>query len=114
MLVNYPAAAHWPVDPSRQDLVAEMRARPRGPHSDDLLKLLHRMRWSGVGKRFVLIVLEPNRRWMLGRLPGQRGAPVETFPNRIFTSLAEAEWAVFTMRWEALTGQRLDDGTPAP
>ena len=51
---------------------------------------------------------------MLGRLPGRRGAPVETFPNRIFTSLAEAEWAVFTMRWEALTGQRLDDGTPAP
>ncbi|WP_439496336.1 hypothetical protein [Bosea sp. (in: a-proteobacteria)] len=114
MLVNYADAAHWPIDPTRQDLVEEMRASPRGPHSDDLRKLLHRMRWTGVGKRHVLIVLEPNRRWMLGRLPGRRGAPVETFPNRIFTSLAEAEWAVFVMRWEALTGQRLDDGTPAP
>lgn len=114
MLVNYAEAAHWPIDPTRQDLIEEMRASPRGPHSDDLRKLLHRMRWTGVGKRHVLIVLEPNRRWMLGRLPGRRGAPVETFPNRIFTSLAEAEWAVFVMRWEALTGQRLDDGTPAP
>lgn len=114
MLVNYAEAAHWPIDPTRQDLVEEMRASPRGPHSDDLRKLLHRMRWTGVGKRHVLIVLEPNRRWMLGRLPGRRGAPVETFPNRIFTSLAEAEWAVFVMRWEALTGQRLDDGTSAP
>jgi len=108
MLVNYPEAAHWPIDPSRQDLVEEMRARPRGPHSDDLQRLLHRMRWSLAGRRHVLVTLEPGRRWMLARLPGRRGAPVETFPNRVFTSMAEAEWAVFALRWEALTGQTLD------
>ena len=108
MLVNYSDAAHWPVDPSRQDLVEEMRARPRGPHSHDLQRLLHRMRWTGVGKRHVLITLDPGRRWMLARLPGRRGASIETFPNRVFTSLAEAEWAVFAIRWEALTGQKLD------
>lgn len=108
MLVNDPAAAHWPVDPTRLDLVEEFRRAPRGPHSDELQKLLHRMRWSGVGQRYVLVTLEPNRRWMLGRLPGRRDAPVETFPNRIFTDLAAAEWAVFVLRWEALTGQSLD------
>ncbi|HEY8612770.1 MAG TPA: hypothetical protein VIL69_15975 [Roseomonas sp.] len=115
MLVNDPEAAHWPVDPARLDLVEEFRARPRGPHGDELQKLLHRMRWSGVGRRYVLIVIEPNRRWMLGRMPGKRGAPIETFPNRVFTDLAEAEWAVFVMRWEALTGQRIEnaEGKPA-
>lgn len=114
MLVNDPEAAHWPVDPARLDLVEEFRRKPRGPHSDELQKLLHRMRWSGVGRRYVLVTLEPNRRWMLGRLPGRRGAPVETFPNRVFTSLADAEWAVFALRWEALTGQTLEPAGNLP
>ena len=76
MLVNDPAAAHWEVDPERLDLVEEFRRAPRGPHSEQLQKLLHRMRWSGVGGRYVLVVLEPGRRWMLGLLPSARGAPV--------------------------------------
>ena len=114
MLVNDPEAAHWPVDPTRLDLVEEFRRAPRGPHSDALQKLLHRMRWSGVGQRHVLVVLEPNRRWMLARMPATRGAPIETFPNRVFTSLAEAEWAVFVLRWEALTGVPLQDEKPSP
>lgn len=105
MLVNDPRAAHWPVDPGRLDLVEEFQRWPRGPHSDELQKLLHRMRWSGVGQRHVLIVLEPGRRWMLAQLPGRRGAPIRTFPNQVFTDLAEAERAVFLMRWDALTGR---------
>jgi hypothetical protein len=47
MLVNYPEAAHWQVDTTRLDLVEEFRRKPRGPHGDDLQKLLHRMRWTG-------------------------------------------------------------------
>lgn len=109
MLVNDPDAAHFEIDPSRLDLVEEFRARPRGPHSDALQKVLHRMRWSGVGGRWVLITLEPNRRWMLGRLRGGRGTPVETFPNRVFTRIEDAEWEVFRLRWEVLTGNALPE-----
>ena len=109
MLVNDPDAAHYPIDPSRLDLVEEFHSRPRGPHSDALQKVLHRMRWSGASGRWVLITLEPNRRWMLGRLPGERGVPIETFPNRVFTRIEDAEWEVFRMRWEALTGNRLPE-----
>ena len=29
--------------------------------------------------------------------------------NRLFTSIAEAEWEVFKLRWEALTGKQLPD-----
>lgn len=110
MLVNYASAAHWPVDPSRLDLVEEFRRRPRGPHSDDLQKLLHRMRWSGdlaSSGRYVLVVSEPGRRWVLARLPRERGRPIELLPNCVFASLAEAEWEVFKRRWEALSGTSL-------
>lgn len=111
MLVHYPEAAHWPVDPTRLDLVEEFRRNPRGPHGEELQKLLHRMRWAGdpsVGGRYVLLVQEPGRRWVLARLPSQRGKPIEPIPNQVFTSLADAEWEVFRRRWRALTGQEIE------
>ena len=110
MLVNYPEAAHYEVDPTRLDLVEEFRRQPRGPHGDELQKLLHRMRWAGdpeQGGRFVLMVVEPGKRWMLGRLPRRRGAPIEPVANQVFTSLEAAEWEVFKRRWQALTCQEL-------
>jgi len=117
MLVNYTAAAHWPVDASRLDLVEEFRRKPRGPHGDELQKLLHRMRWSGDSEasgRYVLVVKEPGRRWALGRLPRMRGKPVEILSNQVFTSIAEAEWEVFKRRWEALTGTSLPQSFKEP
>ncbi len=117
MLVHYPEAAHYEIDPTRLDLVEEFRRNPRGPHGTDLQKLLHRMRWAGdpeEGGRYILLVQEPGRRWMLARLPRRRGAPIEPIPNQIFTSLEAAEWEVFKRRWRALTGQELSDGCPIP
>lgn len=110
MLVHYPGAAHYPIDPARLDLVEEFRLNPRGRHSDALQKVLHRMRWSGdpiQAGRYVLVVLEPGRRWALGRLPRVRGTPVELVANRVFVSLAEAEWEVFKLRWHDLTGRTI-------
>ena len=110
MLIHYPEAAHAPIDPARTDLVEEFRRNPRGPHGDALQRLLHRMRWAGDPDqpgRYVLLVQEPGRRWMLARLPRRRGAPVEPIPNQVFTSLADAEWEVFKRRWTALTGQEV-------
>lgn len=112
MLVHYPEAAHHEIDPARLDLVEEFRRTPRGPHSHDLQKLLHRMRWAGDPEetgRYILLVQEPGRRWMLARLPRRRGAPIEPIPNQIFTNLAAAEWEVFKRRWRTLTGQELFD-----
>jgi hypothetical protein len=117
MLVNYAAAAHWPVDAARLDLVEEFRRRPRGPHGDELQKLLHRMRWSGdpeASGRYVLVVKEPGRRWVLARLPRVRGKPIEMLPNQVFASIAEAEWEVFKRRWEALTGALLPQSFKEP
>lgn len=109
MLFNDPKAAHYPVDGTRMDLVEEFRRNPRGPHSEELQKVLHRMRWGGVAGRYVLITLDPGKRWMLGRLSEKRGARIETFPNRVYNSPADAEWDVFCIRWGALTGRNISD-----
>ena len=110
MLEIDPLAAHYPIDPNRLDLVEEFRRAPEGPHGDELQKVLHRMRWSGEARRYCAIVVEPGRKWMLGRLPPTRGQPVEKFVDRTFTSLADLEWEVFCRRWEAITGRMLPIG----
>lgn len=107
MLENDPDAAHYEVDPQRLDLAAEFRRAPRGPHSDELQRVLHRMRWQSPGGRHALVAIEPGRRWMLARIPAGRDEPIETFPDTVFTDTAEAEWLVFRLRWRELTGHEL-------
>jgi hypothetical protein len=107
MLEIDPAAAHFPIDPDRLDLVEQFRRSPKGPHGDELQKVLHRMRWAGEARRYCVLVIEPGKRWMLGRLPEKRGGRIERFANVIFTSAADAEWEVFRRRWETLTGRTL-------
>ncbi|MDI6029042.1 hypothetical protein QBK99_22990 [Corticibacterium sp. UT-5YL-CI-8] len=111
MLQTDPKTAHFPVDPNRLDLVEEFRRAPKGPYSPDLQKIVHRMRWGGEGGRFVLIPVEPGKKWMLGLLPSRRGDAVKTFSDKTFTRLADAEWAVFKIRWEAITGVRIAEET---
>ncbi len=110
MLRTDPHTAHYKVDPNRTDLVDEFRRAPKGPHSAELQKVLHRMRWSGEGGRFAVVPVDPGRVWMLCRLPERRGEPIETFKDTTFRSLAEAEWHVFKIRWQAITGVAIEDG----
>jgi hypothetical protein len=107
MLEIDPAAAHYEIDAQRLDLVEEFRRAPRGQHSDELQRVLHRMRWAGEKHRYCAVVVEPGRKWMLGRLPAQRGRSVERISDKVFFTTAEIEWEVFCRRWEALTGQPL-------
>jgi hypothetical protein len=62
----------------------------------------------------VLVIKTPGREWLLARLPRQRGAPVKVMHNRVFTSLAEAEWEVFKLRWEALGGASIPEQLREP
>ncbi|WP_378942324.1 hypothetical protein [Mesorhizobium sp. ANAO-SY3R2] len=105
-----PFAVRYIFDPERLDLAREFRDNINGPHSRDLQQLLVRMRWGPVEGRYVLLVLEPGKRWRLGRLPPKRGQKVELFDDVEFTSLADAEWHVFKLRWEALAGAPLSIG----
>ena len=102
-----PNALRYVIDSKRLDLVEEFRANPLGVHSPELRKLLARMRWGQPEGRLVLIVLEPGKAWRLSRIPKRRGDPMPFVDDRVFTSLAEAEWHVFKLRWLEMTGVAL-------
>jgi len=89
---------------TREALFAEFDRTPIGHHSPALERLLLKFRGAPVPGKYVLLVLEPHRRWMLATLTGRRGDPVRPIDNRIFTDLLEAERAVFRLRWQALVG----------
>jgi len=96
------------IDPSRTDLACEFRDNPDGPYSAELKLVINRLRMMPLPERHVLICIEPGCRWMLARIPAERGAPVERFEDRVFTDHAAAVWEVFRLRWQTVTGRELD------
>lgn len=96
----------YEIDPSRLDLAREFRSRPFGLHGPELQAVLIRMRSLPVEGKHCLIVLEPRARWLLARMEGKPLRPVPV-PGIVFADPAEAEWAVFKLRWQALTGHDL-------
>ena len=99
--------SHYPIDPTRTDLAEEFKANPFGPHSASLQRIVTRMRSGEVDGRYVLVTRVRHKEWVLGRLSGKRGVDVTLVEDQIFTSRAEAEWTVFKLRWEAITGEKL-------
>jgi len=86
----------------------EFRKDPLGTPSPGLQRIMNLLRGGPKSGKYVLIVKEPFKRWVLGRLPATRGQPVEVLEDMEFTDLATAEWTVFKLRWKAHTGQDLD------
>lgn len=95
------------IDPSRKDLAREFKRRPYGEHSPELQAVLSLMRSRPPDGRQVLIRAKPHREWVLACISGEPPR-AEVLSEHTFTSLEEAEWAVFRMRWKALTGEELD------
>jgi N,N-dimethylformamidase len=93
-------------DKTRLDLAREFRAKPYGEHSPDLQYLLNIMRTPGPEPFHVLLIDRPGERWTLAEMqPGARQPPRPT--NVVFTSLEEAEWHIFKLRWARLAGEEL-------
>jgi hypothetical protein len=103
-------ASHYQIDTTRLDLVKEFRENPLGPHSAELKRIVTRLRTEKAAGHYVLVERMPHREWVLGRLSGRRGVDLTLLENHVFASIADAEWTVFKMRWETVTGEtiRLD------
>ncbi len=87
---------------------AEFRANPRAIASPGLQRVHNLLRGGPKQGKYVLIVKEPFKRWVLGRMPADRGEPVEVLEEHEFTDLADAEWQVFKLRWKEKSGIDLD------
>jgi hypothetical protein len=94
------------VDPSWIELAREFRRKPFGGHTPALQELLALMRTTPIEGRYFLFLSKPHKEWTLARMSETRPLqPILVGPA--FTSLEEAEWHVFKLRWETLTGQTL-------
>ncbi len=102
------------IDPSRRDLVEAFNANPGGPHSPELQRLVNKLRFEPAMKgKYVVVCTSPHAEWTLAQLPGERGKPIVMHRDQVFTSLDDAERAIFKLRWEAATGETLaDEGGP--
>ena len=68
-----------------------------------MMRLLNRLRWQPLAGKHVIVCTERHREWVLGRLGAARGDPVTLLSETVFTNRADAEWAVFKLRWKAAT-----------
>lgn len=95
---------------SRADLpfAREFMASPGGYLSPGCQRVLNVLRTDTTHGKYVLIVAEPHRRWLLGRSPCVRGAAVEVLPGHEFHDRDEAERVVFRLRWREHTGEALE------
>jgi hypothetical protein len=102
----------YEIDPERVDLAREYRAKIFGRHSGELQRVLNRMRFGDAGGRYVLVADRPDPNkpaigWLLARMGPKWGDPLTLVPGARFGSLEEGEWAVFKLRWKAITGRDL-------
>ena len=91
------------IDPARADLAREYKARPSGPHSPELQKLLLMLRWGAVRGKTVILANQAESQWRLGKLGPKRGTPMQEV-GPTYSSQAEASWACFRARWQEITG----------
>jgi branched-chain amino acid transport system permease protein len=83
-------------------LVAEHAARPLGPHSDDLARVLTPMRRAPVEGKYVVIAVERDRAWRVGRISRQdKSAPV-ALEGDSYDSYQAAMHEVFLRRLKEL------------
>lgn len=94
------------IDPSRLDLAQEFRRKPFGRHSADLQRVLNRMRSEPFEGHYVLLRDGRFGPWKLAQL-GRRPQDPMTLTGHVFEDRTQAEWTVFKLRWQRLTGQEL-------
>jgi hypothetical protein len=94
------------INHNKKHLADEFMANPFGRASPELQRVLMVFRGEPVAGKYVLICTKPFEEWALAELTGKRGNPPRLLEDR-FTSLEEAERAVFRKRWKKHTGHEL-------
>lgn len=93
-----------------RDLIRRFRRNPMGPYDAELQAFLLPLRNLSASGKHALMRRPAEGGWTLVRLGGRK-QPVEIVGG-LWTSRAEAEWAVFRARWQAVRGwdpEAIDD-----
>jgi hypothetical protein len=94
-------------------LADEFMADPFGRASPELHRLLLLFRAEPMEGKYVLICTKPFEEWRLAQM-GKPGEPPRLLPDYRFSSLEQAERAVFRLRWKKHTGHDLGWGEALP
>ena len=94
------------IDPTKTHLAREFKDRPFGEHSPELQAVLNVIRSAEHSQDLMLVCLKPHREWVLEKQPDGKAPRLLT--EKVFDSVEAAEWAAFKMRWERITGHKLD------
>ena len=100
----------YEIQSSDQELARRFRADPFAPPGPEMMRLLNRLRWQPLAGKHVIVCTKRHQEWVLGRLGAGRGDPVTLLSETVFTNRADAEWAVFKLRWQAATATDIDLG----
>jgi len=98
-------------DPKRRNaIIAEHRDNPIGKpgkagkpavqHSDDLARVLDKLRRAPLPGKEVRVEIEPFKKYAIGLLPGVRGQPVTLLEDEFYATADECEHAIFLRRVE--------------
>lgn len=101
--------AGYDIKAADRKLVDEFRKSPIGHHSPELQRVMNVFRGQPTAGKYVLLCTKPHEEWVLAQLPQRRGQPLHVHHNRVFTSIEEAEWEIFRLRWEHFTGETLPE-----
>lgn len=91
----------------RKRLADEFMANPIGYHSPDLQRLMLVLRGEPTKGKYCLVCTKPYEEWTLARLSGEAGKRTTLLKGHVYSSIAEAERAVFRLRWKKCFGEEL-------
>jgi branched-chain amino acid transport system permease protein len=81
-----------------EQLIEEHQRAPRGPHSDNLKRVLNYFRRSSALTPFVIVCTQPFREWRVARVTGVQGQAPIFVDEQVWSSEAEAMHAIFLKR----------------
>jgi len=76
--------------------------KPAVQHSEELGHVLDKLRRHPTKGKEVRVVVEPFKKYIIGILPGVRGAPIELLEDKSYATEDECEHAIFLRRVESI------------
>jgi hypothetical protein len=95
------------------ELVAEHEARPGGPHSDSLQRVMNYLRRQPMPGKYVIVAVRPWEEYRIGVLSGVRGQTARVLDDERFASEEEAMHGIFLRRIRDLDEALARDGDGA-
>lgn len=79
-------------------LINEYRANPRGPHSDELSRVLNYFRRGDIRRKYALLAKRHFHEYQIVQLSGKRGQPPMRRLEEVYYNQRDADFAIFMLR----------------